>query len=302
MIGPVGLPAEAGGMSRHSEELYARLARLGVDVTVFVRKAKTATTRGRYRDMEVVGLWAPSRRGLETFVYGAIASLRALFGRFDVVHYQGVAAASFCWLQRLRPRRKLVITHHRQDWLDEKWGALARGLLRWTAAVSLRVADEVIAVSEDLAQGLRQIHNRPIEVIPNGVTLRPDGGEDALAALGLRPRRYVLTVGRIVPEKQVHMVVEAFERVKDESAAAVAANPVIGGIRSKVGTSVSARAFLFSAGGIRGALPHAALSLPIHGAQGCARPLEAMVRRYRVQRHPGAPRSPAGCGGFSDRG
>ncbi len=199
-------------MSRHSEELYAGLARMDVDVTVFVRKAQPGTT-GRYRDMEVVPVWAPSGRGLETLVYGAIASFRALFGGFDVVHYQGVASASFCWLQRLRPGRKVVITHHRQDWLDEKWGAFARALLRWTAAISLRLASDVIAVSEDLAKDLRRMHDRPIEVIPNGITLPPSGGIERLSSLGLTPKGYVLSVGRLVPEKRLEVLIAAFEKL-----------------------------------------------------------------------------------------
>jgi glycosyltransferase involved in cell wall biosynthesis len=217
VIGPVAVPAAAGGMTRHSEEVYARLAARGADVTLYTRRARTQVAQGHHRGMRVVALRAPRSRGWETLVYGASASIRALLGPFDVVHYQGVAAGLFCWIQRLRPGRKLVFTHHREDWLDEKWGPSARRLLRLTAHVSLRTAHTVISVSNDLADRLRDIYNRSVEVVPNGVTLHADGGGESLAALGLRPRGYVLTVGRIVPEKQVHMVVEAFERVQDES-------------------------------------------------------------------------------------
>ncbi len=180
---------------------------------MYTRRRETNISEGRYRGMKVVGVPAPRRRGLETFVYGALASCHALFGSYDVVHYQGVASASFCWLQRLRPGRKLVITHHRQDWLDEKWGAAARRLLRWTAAISLRMAHDVIAVSEDLASGLRKLRDRTIHVVPNGITVPPDGGADYLNALGLRPKQYVLSVGRIVPEKRVEVVIAGFEKL-----------------------------------------------------------------------------------------
>jgi len=215
VIGPVGFPAGAGGVTRHSEELYARMVSKGVDVTVFTRRPATEMGDDQYRGMTVVGVWAPKGRGVETLVYGAIASLRALLGRYDVVHYQGVASATFCWLQRLRVGRRLVVTHHSQDWQDEKWSGFARRLLRWTAAISLRRADEIIAVSEDLGRQLRAIHDRPVEVIPSGVTLPPDGGAEPLGRLGLRPKRYVLSVGRIVPEKRLEVVIDAFEEMAE---------------------------------------------------------------------------------------
>lgn len=211
VIGPIAFPAVAGGMTRHCEELYRRLARRGIDATVFVRKPHATSTT--YEDMRLVALPVPPKRGVETFVYGALASLRALVGTYDVVHYHGVAAGAFCFLQRLRPGRRIVFTHHRADWIDEKWGRAAKLLLRTTARVSLYVSHAVIAVSNTLADDLRVMRERPISVITNGITLPPVGTTDDISALGLEPKRYAICVGRIVPEKGVHVVVDAFDRL-----------------------------------------------------------------------------------------
>jgi glycosyltransferase involved in cell wall biosynthesis len=210
VIGPIAFPAVAGGLSRHCEELYGRLTKHGIDATVYVRKPYMTPDVRTYEGMTLVALPVPSRRGVETFVYGAIASLRALFGRFDVVHYHGVAAGTFCFLQRLRPGRRLLFTHHRADWMDDKWGTGPKTLLRWTAWIALFVSHAVIAVSRSLADGLRAMRDRPITVIPNGIELPPVGSPDAVRAFGLEPRRYALCVGRIVPEKGLDTLVDAF--------------------------------------------------------------------------------------------
>ena len=213
VIGPVSFPAVAGGLTRHCEELYGRLTKHGIDATVFVRRPYSDGVVGRYDGMRLVALPVPKRRGVETFVYGALATLRALVGTYDVVHYHGVAAGAFCFLQRLRPGRKLVFTHHRVDWIDEKWGRVATALLQATAWISLYVSHAVIAVSNALADELRTMRDRPITVITNGITLPPVGTPSDLAPLGLEPHRYALSVGRIVPEKGVHVVVDAFEQL-----------------------------------------------------------------------------------------
>ena len=226
VIGPVAFPAVAGGLTRHCEELYGRLSSRGVAATVFVRRPYMTSATDRHGAVRIVAVPTPRRRGIETVVYGAIATLRALFGAFDVVHYHGVAAGFFCWMQRLRPGRRLLFTHHRADWTDEKWGTLAKMFLRSTARISLWVAHEVVAVSESLAADLREIRDRPIHVISNGITLPPIGSPEMLASFGLVPGRYALCVGRIVPEKGVHVVVEAFDNLeRDGLALAVVGAP-----------------------------------------------------------------------------
>ena len=210
VIGPIAFPAVAGGLSRHCEELYRRLSKHGVEATVFVRRPYQDAGVRTYEDMRLIALPVPSRRGLETFVYGALASVRALFGTFDVVHYHGVAAGAFCFLQRLRPGRRLLFTHHRADWIDDKWGRGPKALLRWTARILLVVSHAVIAVSNSLANDLRAMRDRPITVITNGIELPPVGPADKLGPLGLESNRYALCVGRIVPEKGLDVVVDAF--------------------------------------------------------------------------------------------
>ena len=217
VIGPIAFPAVAGGLSRHCEELYGRLASRGIDATVYVRKPYQRSDVSPGNGISLVALPVPSRRGLETFVYGALASLRAFVGRFDVVHYHGVAAATFCFLQRLRPGRKLLFTHHRADWVDDKWGRGPKALLRWTARLALLVSHAVIAVSESLAAGSRAMRDRPITVIPNGIELPPVGTAHDVQQLGLEPKRYAICVGRIVPEKGLDDVVDAFRLLADRS-------------------------------------------------------------------------------------
>lgn len=210
VIGPLEFPGRQGGMTRHIEEVYARIAADGHDVTVFCRRAPGVNDG--YRGMQVRTVPAVPTSPWDRVTYSAVASAIVAASRFDVVHYHSYSNSGWCFLPRATGT-KVLMTVHRLEWLDEKWGAAGRAILKANAWITHRVANAFIAVSRDFEDFLhRSVRgNRPIVRIPNGVTIPDVIDDDAAEHLGLERDEFLLAVSRLVPEKGLDVLLDALD-------------------------------------------------------------------------------------------
>jgi glycosyltransferase involved in cell wall biosynthesis len=216
MIGSRGVPATYGGVERHVEELGARLAQRGHEVTVWCRSGYGDDERGEprpkeYRGMRLRYLPALSSRSLEAISHSALSTVASLARHQDVVHYHAVGPGLVAPIARWGGRSNVVLTVHGLDAERAKWGRAATAVLRTATWMSARVPHRTITVSSALAQHYQDRYGRRADWIPNGVepaTPQPPG--DRLRRWGLEPGRYVLFVGRLVPEKAPDQLVRAF--------------------------------------------------------------------------------------------
>jgi len=203
-------------MTRHIEEVYARLAAQGHDVTVFCRRA----LEGReYRGMRVRPVPTIPRSPWDRFSYSAVASALATASDADVVHYHSYSNSGWSFVPRLRGKR-VVMTVHRLEWLDEKWGRAGRAILKANARVTHRSAQAFIAVSADFEEYVRAHvpEGRPVVRIPNGVTMPDEIDDGAARGFGLTPDGYLLAVSRLVPEKGLDVLLDALDRIARDGA------------------------------------------------------------------------------------
>ncbi len=217
IVGPLRFPNPQGGMTRHVEEIGARLAAAGHDVTVFCKSAPREVER-EYRGMRVHrvrGLRAP---GWDRLGHTFVASLLAALGRYDVVHFHSLTSSGFSLLPRVL-RKRVVVTVHRLEWQDEKWNRAQRRFLQFAEWSAVHGAHALITVSRAFADDLATRYRRlpPTTYIANGVEPARAVGPAPLAAFGLEPGGYSLFVGRLVPEKGVHVALDAFEQLGDET-------------------------------------------------------------------------------------
>jgi glycosyltransferase involved in cell wall biosynthesis len=165
-----------------------------------------------WKGVRLLRLWTVRNAYLETLLHSLICALVAGIRRPKVVHIHGIGPALVVPLLRMLGLR-VIVTHHGEDYNREKWGWAARTLLRLGEALGMRFAHQRIAISRTIEKLIASKYGKSCEIIPNGVVFAdPPIENDKVAGLGLEPGRYVLTVGRLVPEKRQLDLLRAFNR------------------------------------------------------------------------------------------
>jgi glycosyltransferase involved in cell wall biosynthesis len=213
-----GIPGVMGGVESHCQELLPRIKAKNpdLDISVLCRAPYVEGDRREYRNLRLVPLPSPRHRSLEAIVATFIAILYAFAKRARAIHIHAIGPALLAPLARILGL-KVIVTHHGADYERAKWGAFARLVLRLGERSSLIWAHRVIAVSPSIASGLKRLfpsQAHKVVYIPNGAPRLPSGTEKPEAVLdrmGLARGDFILTVGRLVPEKGFHYLVDAFE-------------------------------------------------------------------------------------------
>src|SRR5262245_50430495 len=201
MIGQKGLPATFGGIERHVQEIGSRLAARGHDITVFCRSNYASEDRAEFLGMRLRHLPTVGTKHLDAIAHSAVATVAALRESYDVIHYHAEGPGMLAFAPRALSDASVVITIHGLDHDRGQWSRTARRVLRTAGWLSAHVPDATIAVSRDLTDHYARRYGRATVYIPNGV---PVAGPRASGRLppGIEPGRYLLFVGRLVPEKQ----------------------------------------------------------------------------------------------------
>lgn len=214
VTGTRGFPGVQGGVESHCEELFPRLASLGCDITVFGRNGYIPNVETIYKGVKIVPVWTPRKKSLEAIIHTSLCILKVAFTRerFNLVHIHAIGPSLLVPFARLLGL-KVIVTNHGPDYDRQKWGRFAKAMLRLGEKLGARYGTEVIAVSRHIQGLLKTKYNRDSIYIPNGVTLPeklPPG--KTLEKYGLSKGRYIFAVGRLVPEKGFHDLIEAFQQ------------------------------------------------------------------------------------------
>lgn len=210
-IGSKGIPAHSGGVERHVHELATRLGRKGIAVTVYARRWYTKSRDTLHGNVAVRHLFSFRTKHLDAISHSLVALMDAMIAKNDIIHIHGIGPALLTPIARLLSNARIVVTLHCQDYYHQKWGPFARIALRMGEWMAVRFSHELIVVSRELQRHIWGTYHRSAEYIPNGATLPlPDPSyRKQLQRLQVLPG-YLLYVGRLIPHKGVHVLVEAY--------------------------------------------------------------------------------------------
>ena len=222
MIGHKRVPGREGGVEVVVEELAGRMAAAGHSVTLYNRAAKGMPRHKEYAGARIITVPTINKKSLDAVIYSFFATLHAIFGRYDLIHYHALGPSVMLALAHLFGRRTAA-TVHGLDWQRGKWGGFGSWYLKLGEKVIARYADEVIVLSEGVQQYFRETYGRETVFIPNGVAA-PMPAPPALITekWGLAGGDYILFLARVVPEKGLHYLLEAYRGIKTDKRLVVA--------------------------------------------------------------------------------
>lgn len=219
MIGHKRIPSREGGVERVVEELAVRMAEKGHEVCVYNRKGhhvsgkeNDAKKQKMHKGVRIITVPTVEKKSLNAVIYAFFATIHALFGHYDVIHFHAEGPCAFLWLPRLF-RIRTVATIHGLDWQRAKWGGFATRFLKYGEKTAAKYANEMIVLSPETQRYFKQTYHRETVYIPNGVdkavVQKPKAIKEKYGLLG---NDYLLFLARIVPEKGLHYLIEAYKK------------------------------------------------------------------------------------------
>lgn len=228
MIGHKRIPSREGGVEIVVEELSTRMVRRNHEVTVFNRKGKNVQSGEHfqklksYKGVNIITIPTINKKGVDALFYIFFASIRALFGKYDVLHYHAEGSCAMLWIPYLF-RKKIIVTIHGLDWKRSKWGGFASKYIKFGEKLAVKCADEIIVLSKEIQKYFKETYKRDTILIPNGVNKPTIRKADIIRKkYNLNENDYILFLARIVPEKGLHYLIEAFKNIKTDKKLVIA--------------------------------------------------------------------------------
>lgn len=223
MIGHKRIPSREGGVEIVVEELSKRLVEKGHQVEVYNRKGKNVQDKSddnnvkklkNYKGAKIITIPTINKKGIDAFIYSFLASFRALFGHYDVLHYHAEGSCAMLWIPHLF-HKKIIVTIHGLDWQRSKWGGFATKYIKFGEKMAAKYADGIIVLSKGVQKYFKDTYGRETVVIPNGVG-KPEIREEKIikSKYGLEKDSYILFLARIVPEKGLDYLIDAYNQIK----------------------------------------------------------------------------------------
>ena len=230
MFGHKRIPSREGGIEIVVEELATRMAAMGHEVTCYNRGGHHVSgaefdgaAAEELKQVRLETVWTLDKKGLAAVTSSIAAAFKCASSKAEVVHIHAEGPAIMSWLPRLFGK-KVIVTVHGLDWQREKWkGGFGSKYIRWGEKMAVRCAHEIIVLSKNVQQYFEDVYGRKTVMIPNGV-VKPEirEAEQITEAYGLAKDSYILYLGRLVPEKGIHYLIEAYQKLKTDKKLVIA--------------------------------------------------------------------------------
>lgn len=229
MLGHKRIPSREGGIEIVVEELASRMVKRGHAVTCYNRSGHHVSGKEydmhdmkEYRGIKLKTVLTIDKKGLAAVTASTFATLKAAFGKYDVVHFHAEGPCAMLWLPKIFGKR-CIATVHGLDHQRAKWGKIACSYIMMGEKCAVRYADEIIVLSKGVQDYFKGRYGRETRFIPNGVN-RPVVRESELIKdkFSLDKDSYILFLGRLVPEKGLRYLVQAFHDVKTDKKLVIA--------------------------------------------------------------------------------
>ena len=222
MLGQKRIPSREGGVEIVVEELSTRMVKKGHEVTCYNRNGKHVMDKKQkknklkeYKGVKLKRVFTIDKKGLAAMTSSFFATIKILFSKAEVVHYHAEGPCAWMWIIKFFSRKRIIATIHGLDWQRAKWGGFATKYIKHGEKQAVKHADEIIVLSENVKDYFKKEYNRETIFIPNGVN-KPEIINPSIIKekYNLTKDSYILFLGRMVPEKGIHYLIDAYNNIK----------------------------------------------------------------------------------------
>ena len=217
IIGTVGVPASYGGFETLVENIIGENASENIKYTIFCSSKSYKEQVSEYKGarLEYLNLKA---NGAQSTPYDILSMIKTT-NKYDVALVLGVSGCIFLPIFRLWFKNKLIVNidglEHRRD----KWGMFAKWFLRKSEAMAVKYADVVVADNKGIQDYVTEVYHKDSALIAYGGDhverqVSVEAQEKVLKEYGVEKENYAISVCRIEPENNCHVILEAFSKSK----------------------------------------------------------------------------------------
>lgn len=229
-LGQKRVPSREGGVEIVVEELAKRQVALGHKVTCYNRSGHHVSGKqfdgeklSEYKGIKLKSVFTIDYKGLAAVTSSFFATIKATLGNYDVVHIHAEGTAAFCWIPKLFGKRVIVQVHGLDHLRTEKFRGFGCKYIKFGEKCAVKFADEIIVLSEGVQKYFVDTYGRKTVFIPNGVN-QPEirKANEISKRWNLQKDSYILFLGRLVPEKGLRYLVEAYGKLNTDKKLVIA--------------------------------------------------------------------------------
>lgn len=229
MLGHKRIPSREGGIEIVVEELATRMVEKGHNVTCYNRGGHHVSgatfdkkSVHEYKGVRIKKALTIDVKGIAAVTSSVFGAVACAFSRYDVVHFHAEGPCILCGLPHLLGKR-VIVTIHGLDHKRAKWGRFASWYIMQGERAAVKYADEIIVLSKSAQDYFMSTYRRETILIPNGVNKPVNVNAQMIEEKwNLKKDSYILYLGRIVPEKGIHYLIDAYKQIDTDKKLVIA--------------------------------------------------------------------------------
>ncbi len=215
IIGTVGVPALYGGFETLVEYLTKHL-NSKLDLTVYCSYKAYKEKKTVYNGAKLKYL-PMNANGIQSIPYDITSMLLSLRSS-DVILILGVSGCIALPLIKKISKTSIIVNIDGLEWKRDKWNKYAKKFLKYSEKLAVKYSDHVITDNKVIQEYVKGQYGKDSILIPYGAdhVSQIPLSKDTLRQFPFLTEKYSMSVCRIEPENNIHLILEAFSQIPDQ--------------------------------------------------------------------------------------